>query len=100
MLLVRVLPLGNVRDDLRWRLLMCKNEFSQIIFSVIHFYCILTISEGIWSVSACRKSMKVAGIACLSTKIRMATLREQVADLRCFSVYRDSTHLGLIRRLF
>ena len=44
--------------------------------------------------------MKVAGTACLTTKIKMATLREPVADLRCFSVSRDSRHLGLIRRLF
>ena len=43
--------------------------------------------------------MKVAGTACLSTKIKMATLREGVADLRCCSVSRDSIHLGLIRRL-
>ena len=43
--------------------------------------------------------MIVVGIACLTTKIKMATLREQVADLRCFSVYRDSRHLGLIRMI-
>ena len=37
----------------------------------------------------------MAGTACLSTKIKMATLREVVADLGCCSVSRDSRHLGL-----
>ena len=44
------------------------------------------------------KSMKVAGTACLTTEIKMATFRKAVADLRCFSVSRDFRHLGLIRR--
>ena len=41
--------------------------------------------------------MKVIGTACLTTIIKMATLREAVANIHCFSVSRDSRHLGLLR---
>ena len=61
------------RDEhkLRWPLLTSENELLRIIFTVIHFLCILTISEWIWSVSASGKSMKIAGTACLTAKIKI-----------------------------
>ena len=87
------------RDDLelRWRLPMCENEFSHISLLL---YISTVFSLSLRESSACRKSMKVARSACLSTKIKMVTLREAVADLRCCSVSRDFRHLGVIRRLF
>ena len=45
--------------------------------------------------------MKVARTACMfDDENQDGDSQRVVADLRCYSVYRDSRHLGLIRRLF
>ena len=66
------------RDDLdsKWRLLLAENELFACIFAVSNFYRELTIPAFLLGVSASEESIKVAEIACSTSQIKMATLKE------------------------
>ena len=66
------------RDDLdsKWRLLLAENELSRV--SLLSRISIgeLTIPAFLLGVSASEESIKVAEIACSTSQIKMATLKE------------------------
>ena len=67
------------RDDLdsKWRLLLAENELSCVsLHAVFNFYRKLTIPAFFLGVSASEESIKVAEIACSTSQIKMATLKE------------------------
>ena len=56
-------------------ILLAENELSRI-FAVSNFYWELTVQAFFLGVSASEESIKVAEIACSTSQIKMATLKE------------------------
>ena len=82
----RHLHAGMTIDSKR-RLLLAENELSRVSLTVSSFCRVLTIPAFFLGASASEESIKVANIACSTSQIKMATLRNDIAvDFRCLGV--------------